>query len=488
MPELKHDQLSSYLKERQEKPYYPVYLIFGDELLYKTAFSSVLDSMIPVSNRSLNYDPVDDTEENIYQIIERMNTFSLQPGPKAVALIDSKIFYAKQDDAKLLAKAKEVYDKNEPKKAAGFFVALLGRLGLLFEDLATPEGIKKLKIDPTDDVMWIEALGVYCGENNIRIPKDQDSAAALDKAISKGFPKNNHLFITTDMVDRRRSLYKTILKTGLVIDCSVPKGDRREDRIAQEAVMNSKMASILSRSGKSIEKDAFAAITEMTGFDLRTFSHNLEKLINFVGKRQTITIDDVETVLERTRKDPIYEMTNAVAKRDTQQALYFLDAMLSENIHPLQIIAAISNQVRKLIMAKGFLEGEWCRSWNSNMNYTQFKRNVMPEVQAYDRQILDRLRSWEERLLSESGKAPGGSKKKKGKPATDLIVARNPNNAYPVYQTMLKADGYSGRELLMALACLARADVQLKTTGRKPKIVLESAVFSICGRESKQNA
>jgi len=42
------------------------------------------------------------------------------------------------------------------------------------------------------------------------------------------------------MVDKRRSLFKTILKTGLVIDCSVPKGDRREDRIAQETVMTRK--------------------------------------------------------------------------------------------------------------------------------------------------------------------------------------------------------------------------------------------------------
>jgi len=181
-------------------------------------------------------------------------------------------------------------------------------------------------------------------------------------------------------------------------------------------------------------------------------------------------------------------MTNAVAERDIRKALYFLEAMLSENIHPLQVLAAISNQMRRLIMAKGFLEGEWCRSWNSNMNYTQFRRDVMPEIQAYDRQILDRLGSWQDRLLSKSGKTPGGSKKKKAKPATDLIVAKNPNSAYPVYQTMLKADRYSREELLAALTCLARADVQLKTTGRKPKTVLESAVFSICERSSRQNA
>ena len=44
----------------------------------------------------------------------------------------------------------------------------------------------------------------------------------------------------------------------------------------------------------------------MTGFDLRTFINNLEKLIAYTGERKNITKDDVKSVLERTRIDPIY--------------------------------------------------------------------------------------------------------------------------------------------------------------------------------------
>ena len=483
MPELKHDQLDSYLKEQSGKPFYPVYLLYGDELLYKTAFDALLKSMIPLSKRSLNYDPVDDTEENIYQIIERMKTFSLQPGPKAVALIDSRIFYSKEDNAKLLGKTKDAYDKKDLDKAARFFVSLLGRLHLSLEDAGSPEGLKKLTSESSGDAAWMEALTVYCEEHRIRIPKDEDGAAALDKAITGGFPKDNHLLITTDLVDRRRGLFKTILKMGLVVDCAVPKGDRREDRIAQAAVLNEKMGAILSRSGKSIEKDAFEAMTEMTGFDLRTFAHNLEKLISFVGQRQTITVDDVDAVLERTRKDPIYEMTNALAERNSLQALYFLNSLLSENFHPLQILTAISNQIRKLLMARGFLESARVRNWDPHMNYSQFRRSVMPEVQAYDQHLLDRLHAWDEQLLPEGADGSKTPRKKKGKSTTDLLVARNPNNAYPVYQTLIKAEGYSTQELLCAMESLARADVQLKSSGQRPKIILESVVFSICGNQ-----
>ena len=76
--------------------------------------------------------------------------------------------------------------------------------------------------------------------------------------------------------------------------------------------------------------------------------------------------------------------------------------------------------------------------------------------------------------------------KKKKKPATDLVIARNPNNAYPVYQTLRKADTYAKKALLMSLERLARADVQLKSTGQKPKTVLESAILFICEGDVKR--
>jgi len=37
-------------------------------------------------------------------------------------------------------------------------------------------------------------------------------------------------------------------------------------------------------------------------------------------------------------------------------------------------------------------------------------------------------------------------------------------------------------QLIEALACLSRADITLKTTGQNPRLVLESAIFRICGR------
>jgi len=89
MPEINYKDLKKHLKK-----FVPVYLIYGEEMLYKTSLNELLDAMIPADKRSHNYDPFDGTDENIQEALERVNTYSLMPGTKVVAICDSNIFTA----------------------------------------------------------------------------------------------------------------------------------------------------------------------------------------------------------------------------------------------------------------------------------------------------------------------------------------------------------------------------------------------------------
>jgi len=240
MPEINYRELSNYLKDRKAGNFEPVYLIYGQELLYKDSLEALLDALIPANKRSLNYEPVEGTNDNIKGAIERSNTYSLLSGTKVVAICDSKIFYSKQDQGRLLEKAKEAYDKEDIKKAAKYLLSLMGLLNLSYDDVSTADRSKtiKLDLDRFGDDEWIEKILKFCMENSLSIPSEEDNSALLKKAVEKGFPKGNHLIITTDMVDKRRKLFKTIREHGMIIDCSVPKGDRRADRMAQEAVLS----------------------------------------------------------------------------------------------------------------------------------------------------------------------------------------------------------------------------------------------------------
>ncbi len=491
MPEINYKELTTYLKnlgkDRQLPEFSPLFLIYGEELLYKTALEELLNVLIPDAKRNLNYVAIDGSNDDITGAIESVNTYSLLSGTKVVAIYDSRIFYSKQDESRLINKAKDAFEINDVKKAATYFLKLLGLLNLTFDDVSEENRKKALALDleSLDNDDWMDKIISYCVENKLPISSGEGSVSFLIKAIEKGFPKDNHLIITADMVDKRSKLFKTIRKYGTIIDCSVPKGDRRADKIAQGAVLNDRMNAILGQAGKTMDQGAYRAMYDMTGFDLRTFSSNLQKLVSYVGDREMITTSDVEHVLQSTKKDPIYELTNAISDRNIEDTLYFLGSLFAENIHPLQILAAMTNQMRRLLLVKGFVESPYGSSWHKEVRFERFKNKIMPSIESYDGDLLDQIKAWEIMLSKDIKKKENQKQKRKGtggkkKPTSDLVIAKNPKNPYPVYKMLLKSDLFSKDDLISILEYLSQTDIRLKSTGQSPKIILEKAILYIC--------
>ncbi|UCD32502.1 MAG: hypothetical protein JSV38_00955 [Desulfobacterales bacterium] len=490
MTEINYKALKNYLHEQKQHPgdkgFAPVYLIYGEELMYKTAFEALLNALIPEAKRSLNYDSIEGSGDHIQEAIEKVNTYSLMPGKRVVAINDAKIFYSKQDETHLLKRSKDAFDSQDTDKAAKFFLNFLGLSNLSFDDIAGENRSKVLNFDAEqmDNDEWIDQIIAFCKAESLNIPSVGNIARLVEDAIQKGFPEGNHLIITTDIIDKRRRLFKVIKHQGVVVDCSVPKGERRADKIAQKAALNDRMNEILSQFDATIDKDAYQAVIDMTGFDLRTFSNSIHKLVSYVADRKKITAKDVKYVLKRTKKDPLFELTNAVSDRDIERSLFFLDSLLTDLIHPLQILATITNQMRKLLLLKGFCESTHGRFWQTGYRFDQFKRRTMPAIQAFDNDLLNELTTWDRNLANDIDPDDQGKKKKrskkKHKPDTDLIISKQPQNPYPVFQMLLKSENFTTKELIAVLEVLSQADLQLKSTRQSPKLILEDVVFRIC--------
>ena len=102
MAVISYKEINGYLSSLGDRQFAPVYLLFGEEMLYKTAFNELLDTIIPPLTRGFNYEPIDGANENIPDAVQRVNTYSLLNEKKVVAIYDSKIFYSKQDTGKAL--------------------------------------------------------------------------------------------------------------------------------------------------------------------------------------------------------------------------------------------------------------------------------------------------------------------------------------------------------------------------------------------------
>lgn len=490
MTEINYKALNNYLIEQKQYPdakgFAPVYLIYGEELMYKTAFEALLNALIPEAKRSLNYDSIEGSGNHIQEAIEKANTYSLLPGKKVIAIKDAKIFYSKQDEAHLLKRSKDAFDSQDMDKAAKYFLNFLGLSNLSFDDITGENRSKVLSLDAElmSNDEWIDQIIGFCKEEGLNVPSVRNIDKLVQEAIQRGFPEDNHLIITTDIVDKRRRLFKVIKHHGVIVDCSVPKGERRADKIAQKTALNERMNDILAKLDTTIDEDAYQAVIEMTGFDLRTFSNSLQKLVSYVGDRKKITAQDVSFVLKRTKKDPLFELTNAVSNRNIERSLYFLDSLLTDGIHPLQILAAITNQMRKILLIRGFYESVHGRSWQTGTRYDQFKRKTMPAIQAYDSDLLNELTAWDRFLSKDIEQDDQGEKKKRSKkkyqPATDLIISRHPQNPYPVFQMLLKSEMFTTKDLIAVLEVLSQADLKLKSTRQSPKLILEEVIFRIC--------
>ncbi len=299
----------------------------------------------------------------------------------------------------------------------------------------------------------------------------------LSGIIGKGIPENHYLIFITSGIDKRKKIYKALEKKGLIIDCSVPQGARKADQDAQRAVLHKIANQILKRGLKQIDAQALNALIDRTGFNLDLLSQNLEKLIAYSGNRTHIEISDIQAVVKRDKKDPIFNLTNSFLDKNTANTLFYLNSLLSEGYHPLQILKSFENQVRKLLLVKSVaLQLFPDKKINfKRMNFNSFKQMALPNIVTFDSRIKATIEAQEISLAKDE------SKKIKAKPG-DLLLAPNPKNAYPVFQVFQKSENFSLIELQHALIFLGDIDYQLKSSTFDIRTMIENFIIKICSK------
>lgn len=481
MPIIAYNELPDHLSRASAADWPAVTLVCGEEMLCKKAFEAVLDLLMPEKERAMGVERFDGTEDTLGSVLSSLNTFALLSRTKVVVLHDARLFYSAKAQQGLRQKTTQAALSGDMKRASRSFCNLMALCGLAFEDLTTAASRKKVADDiDGEPASWLMQLVDYCRENGLRIPKTRDDAEMLKTAMQSGFPDGHRLLITTDFVDRRKALFKAIDTAGLIVDCTIPKGETRADRMAQDAVTQAAVDDAMAKSGKRMESAARRRLMQWTGFDLRTLAGNLEKLISYVGDRNTISDADVRGVLQRSRKDPIFEFTNAVAERDLRSSLFLMQSLLEDGMHPLQLLAAVTNQLRRLLLAKDFIVRDGGRSWSARMAFPGFKTTAFKAVQTDDANHATLLETWEAMLTP-----PPEGKERKRTAGSDLVLAKNPRSPFPVFQTLKKADKFSMAMLSSAMIDLSEIDRRMKSTGQDPRLLLEAFLIRLCGKLSQ---
>jgi DNA polymerase III subunit delta len=154
------------------------------------------------------------------------------------------------------------------------------------------------------------------------------------------------LVLVAEKLDARTKIYKALQKAGATFRFSSPHEREMPDRVRSRAkAMN-----------VEIDDQAVRALCHAVGADLLAARQALE-VLGLYAKDRTVTAADVESVVQVTKEESIFELTDAIGGRNKDKALMGLHQLIAVGRqHPLPILAMIARHFRNLVKAKAALD------------------------------------------------------------------------------------------------------------------------------------
>jgi DNA polymerase-3 subunit delta len=101
-----------------------------------------------------------------------------------------------------------------------------------------------------------------------------------------------------------------------------------------------------------IEPQAAAHLAAVVGTDLRLLDQEIAKLVTYAAAERPITAADVDQVVPYAQAAVVFDLVDALGRRDGRTAAQTLHRLLDAGEHPLGLLGMIARQFRLLIQAK----------------------------------------------------------------------------------------------------------------------------------------
>ena len=169
----------------------------------------------------------------------------------------------------------------------------------------------------------------------------------LMKALSNMMDTNYVIFTAKESVDKRKKLYKTIAKVGVVLESDPLRAweiDKWLDYTLRS--LNKKM----DTGARQYFNELISMLPEIS---LNYLNNELEKTALYV-KGAVITKKDLQTIMAEPPEVSSFALIEAIGEKNLQKSMYLLTAQMNER-KEAAIIALLVRQVRLLMRAKYFM-------------------------------------------------------------------------------------------------------------------------------------
>lgn len=284
-------------------------------------------------------------------------------------------------------------------------------------------------------VVWLRAAN-FLGDT--QTGKAQASVQGFENildVIEAGLGPDVQFVLSANTIDKRRSAWKRLDKLAAIQVFDKPDTSKTgwEGPVMAQAAQKARELNLTFESG------ALELLVQMAGDDTRQLENEIEKIDLYLGERRRCGVRTVNTLVSLSRAGVIWEIGNAIGKRNLPRALELLDVLIYQGQNAIGILlGAIVPRVRNLLVAKELASKHRVNRGNYNA-FCASLESLPPSVTAH----LPR--------------------KKDG---TGF-------NAYPAFLALAEAAAYSLEELEKALSACLEANVKLVTTQLDNKVVLE---------------
>lgn len=210
-----------------------------------------------------------------------------------------------------------------------------------------------------------------------------------DKEWEKLFPllenpvDSTVLVMTCEALDKRKRAYKRLVEKAVVVELNRPYENQLLDWIDYLA----------HRQGLSIQREAAQMMRQFIGANLTEIHNELMKLRDYLGERKCVESQDVLQVVSQTRVDRIFDLTDAIGRRDKVNALHSLANLLENGQSEVGVLAMISRHFRILsAMREGQREGLSGPRLAAKAGIPQFLLT----------QYMDQLRHWDDGKINKT--------------------------------------------------------------------------------------
>ncbi|MBN2397952.1 MAG: DNA polymerase III subunit delta [Deltaproteobacteria bacterium] len=447
-----HGTLKTVLGDIGRGAIVPCYLIYGDEeYLVADALDRIVDALLPPDQRDLNLFHMEGDNEDVDALCDSLLTVPLISGRKVVVARNTRLFHSRAVSSDVTEEIRS-HLEDDPRRSVKAFLSLLETTGWSVEDLKDGQW-KKISEDDWRSATggpaagrgeWLPTVLELCDRLEISGGGKRTDTGRLEEVLEGGIPAGNCLIVTAAAVDKRKRLFRVIADTGAVLSFSKAKSES-----GRRDLLTDRVEETLRERGKNITPDALRALGEKTGFGLRDSLQEIEKLVTYVGERETIDRSDIDAVVERTAEDSVFDLTNAIVERNAGTALQILGQLLDQGVNHILILTMIAREVRFLLQGHVLIESGKIPPLRPRMDYGGFQAGVYPAVKAL------------------------------AKPKGTWLANQHP---YVIYNALRNSGRFSREELVGHIDRLAVLDRAVKSSGIDPALALKRLLIEMCRR------